>query len=257
MSEIKVSVTFRHTQPTEALKQYAGQKVRRVGKYFSQPLDAHVILAVDAKERQVAEVELHTHGTMILGKEQHQDMYAAIDLAIDKTNGRSRNKRQKPSSTKKAQRVKITDFLNVQTIIPALGSREKNAALEEMADWLAAHHPPLKKKSVLDVLLDREKISTTAIGEGVAIPHGKLPGVERVLGVFARSPEGVDFASLDGAPTHLFFALIAPENAAADHLKALARISRLLKDEEFRRRLMAGQSSQEVYRIISEEDDKF
>ena len=84
MSEIKVSVTFRHTQPTEAFKQYAGQKVRRVGKYFSQPLDAHVTLAVDAKERQVAEVELHTHGTMILGKEQHQDMYAAIDLAIDK-----------------------------------------------------------------------------------------------------------------------------------------------------------------------------
>ena len=152
--------------------------------------------------------------------------------------------------------MKITDFLNVQTIIPELSSREKNAALEEMADWLAAHHPPLKKKSVLDVLLDREK-STTAIGEGVAIPHGKLPGVERVLGVFARSPEGVDFASLDGAPTHLFFVLIAPENAAADHLKALARISRLLKDEEFRRQLMAGQSSQELYKIISEEDDKF
>ena len=84
MSEIRVSVTFRHTQPTEALKQYAEQKMHRVGKYFSKPLDAHVILAVDAKERQVAEVELHTHGTMILGKEQHQDMYAAIDLAIDK-----------------------------------------------------------------------------------------------------------------------------------------------------------------------------
>ena len=84
MSEIKVTVTFRHTQPTEALKQYAEQKMHRVGKYFSKPLDAHVILAVDAKERQVAEVELHTHGTMILGKEQHQDLYAAIDLAIDK-----------------------------------------------------------------------------------------------------------------------------------------------------------------------------
>ena len=84
MSEIKVSVTFRHTQPTEALKQYAEQKVHRVSKYFSQPLDAHVILAVDAKERQVAEVELHTYGSMILGKEQHQDLYAAIDLAIDK-----------------------------------------------------------------------------------------------------------------------------------------------------------------------------
>jgi ribosome hibernation promoting factor len=84
MSEIKVAVTFRHTQPTEALKQYAEQKVHRIAKYFSQPLDAHVILAVDAKECQVAEVELHAHGAMIVGKEQHQDLYAAIDLAIDK-----------------------------------------------------------------------------------------------------------------------------------------------------------------------------
>jgi putative sigma-54 modulation protein len=84
MSEIKVAVTFRHTQPTEALKQYAEQKVRRMAKYFSHPLDAHVILAVDAKECQVAEVELHAHGAMIVGKEQHQDLYAAIDLAIDK-----------------------------------------------------------------------------------------------------------------------------------------------------------------------------
>jgi PTS system nitrogen regulatory IIA component len=152
--------------------------------------------------------------------------------------------------------VKITDFLNAETIIPTLASRDKNAALEEMAGWLASCHH-LDKKKVLDVLLERERISTTAIGEGVAIPHGKLAGVERVLGVFARSAEGVDFASLDGAPTHLFFVLIAPENAAADHLKALARISRLLKDEVFRRRLMAGQSSQELYGIISEEDDKF
>jgi len=152
--------------------------------------------------------------------------------------------------------VKITDFLNAETIIPTLASRDKNAALEEMAGWLASCHQ-LDKKKVLEVLLERERISTTAIGEGVAIPHGKLAGVERVLGVFARSAEGVDFASLDGAPTHLFFVLIAPENAAADHLKALARISRLLKDEVFRRRLMAGRSSQELYAIISEEDDKF
>jgi len=153
--------------------------------------------------------------------------------------------------------VKITDFLTVQTIIPALASREKNAALEEMANWLVSYHRHLNKQTVLTVLLEREKISTTAIGEGVAIPHGKLPGVERVLGVFARSPQGVDFASLDGGPTHLFFVLIAPENAAADHLKALARISRLLKDEAFRRRLMEGQTSQELFNVIAEEDEKF
>lgn len=153
--------------------------------------------------------------------------------------------------------MKITDFLNVQTIIPALAAREKNAVLEEMAGWLVSYHRHLDKQKVLSVLLEREKISTTAIGEGVAIPHGKLAEVERVLGVFARSPEGVDFASLDGGLTYLFFVLIAPESAAADHLKALARISRLLKDEAFRRRLIEGQSSQELFNIIAEEDEKF
>jgi PTS system nitrogen regulatory IIA component len=153
--------------------------------------------------------------------------------------------------------VKITDFLNVDTVIPALTHREKNAVLEELADLLAANHRNLDRQKVLDVLLDRERISTTAIGEGVAIPHGKLAGVDRVLGVFARSSEGVDFASLDGGPTYLFFALLAPENAAADHLKALARISRLLKDEAFRRRLMTGQTGQELFTIIAEEDEKF
>jgi PTS system nitrogen regulatory IIA component len=153
--------------------------------------------------------------------------------------------------------VKITDFLTIDTIIPALSQNEKNKVLEELANLLSASRPILDKNKVLEVLLERERISTTAIGEGVAIPHGKLAGVDRVLGAFARSPEGVDFASLDGGPTHLFFALIAPENAAADHLKALARISRLLKDEAFRRRLMAGRSAEELFTIIAEEDEKF
>ena len=153
--------------------------------------------------------------------------------------------------------MKITDFLSVQTVIPALAQQEKNAVLEELAGWLAANHPNLDAKRVLSVLMERERISTTAIGEGVAIPHGKLPGLERIFGVFARSAKGVDFSSLDGGPTHLFFVLIAPEGAAADHLKALARISRLLKDEAFRRRLMAAKSNQELFTLIAEEDDKF
>jgi PTS system nitrogen regulatory IIA component len=153
--------------------------------------------------------------------------------------------------------VKITDFLSVQTVIPTLANKDKQAVLDEMAERLAASYQSLDKHKVLEVLRERERISTTAIGEGVAIPHGKLPGVERVLGMFARSPQGIDFASLDGGLTHLFFVLIAPENAAADHLKALARISRLLKDEAFRRRLLAGQTSQELFTIIAEEDDKF
>jgi PTS system nitrogen regulatory IIA component len=153
--------------------------------------------------------------------------------------------------------VRITDFLTVQGVIPELASREKSAVLREMAQWLAAQRESLNADQVLQVLWERERISTTAIGEGVAIPHGKLAGIERVLGVFARSPKGVDFAALDGGPTHLFFVLLAPENAAADHLKALARISRLLKDSAFRSRLMEGQTREEIFKIIAEEDQKF
>ncbi len=153
--------------------------------------------------------------------------------------------------------MKITDFLNIDSVLPTLASRDKTSAIGEMAGLLAACHGELDRQKVLEVLLERERISTTAIGEGVAIPHGKLADVEQVWGVFARSPEGVDFASLDGQPTHLFFALIAPQNAAADHLKALARISRLLKDEGFRRRLMEAQTRKELYTIIAEEDEKF
>lgn len=153
--------------------------------------------------------------------------------------------------------MKITDFIDVRSVIPELKSRDKGAAIEEMAGCLADCYSQLDRQKVLAVLRDRERISTTAIGEGVAIPHGKLTGVDRVMGVFARSPEGVDFASLDGEPTHLFFALIAPENAAADHLKALARISRLLKDDVFRRRLHEAQTQEQLYKIIAEEDDKF
>jgi nitrogen PTS system EIIA component len=153
--------------------------------------------------------------------------------------------------------VKITDFLGLDSVVPELASRDKQSTIEEVAGLLASCYQELDKKQVLEVLRERERISTTAIGEGVAIPHGKLPNVERVLGVFARSLNGVDFTSLDGAPTHLFFALIAPQNAAADHLKALARISRLLKDEGFRRRLMDAKNRQEIYTLIAEEDEKF
>lgn len=153
--------------------------------------------------------------------------------------------------------MKITDFLSLDSVLPELLSRDKSSAIEEMAGLLGSCHPELDRKQVLDVLLERERISTTAIGEGVAIPHGKLADVERVLGAFARSLEGVDFSSLDGAPTHLFFALIAPQNAAADHLKALARISRLLKDDGFRRRLMDAKNREEIYTLITEEDKKF
>jgi len=153
--------------------------------------------------------------------------------------------------------VKITDFLTAEGIIPDLAGSDKRAVLNELAEKFAAADGAPAADRVLQVLLEREKISTTAIGEGVAIPHGKLADVDRVRAVFARSTAGVDFASLDGAPTHLFFALIAPEDGAADHLKAMARISRLLKDAAFRDRLLKGTSGRELFDIITVEDQKF
>jgi PTS system nitrogen regulatory IIA component len=152
--------------------------------------------------------------------------------------------------------LKITDFLDVSKVLPNLKGRDKQTVLKEMAEWMASRDHSMDARKLLEVLLEREKISSTAIGEGVAIPHGKMAGVERVCGVFARSREGVDFDSLDGGPTHLFFLLIAPENSAADHLKALARISRLLKDAAFRARLMAGKTGEEIFNAIREEDER-
>lgn len=105
MSEITVSVTFRHIEPTEALKQYAEEKIHKIGKYFSQALDAHIILAVDTKERQLAEIELHTHGAMIHGKEQHQDLYAAIDLVIDKIERQVRKQKDKTKVSRRRNKA--------------------------------------------------------------------------------------------------------------------------------------------------------
>ena len=153
--------------------------------------------------------------------------------------------------------MKITDFLDARKIIPDLKGRDKNEVLKEMADWMASQDPSLDAQRLLAILLERERVSTTAIGEGVAIPHGKMPGVKRVCGIFARSPQGVNFDSLDGGLTYLFFLLVAPEDSTADHLKALARISRLLKDTAFRARLMKEKTREEIFNAIKEEDRKF
>jgi PTS system nitrogen regulatory IIA component len=153
--------------------------------------------------------------------------------------------------------LKLTDFLDADRIIPDLKETEKRAVLKEMTARLAVLDGSLDAERLFETLLEREKISSTAIGEGVAIPHGKLNGSRKLTGLFARSLRGANFESLDGGPTHLFFVLLAAEDSAADHLKALARISRLLKNGSFRARLMEGKSAQEIFQIIQEEDDKF
>jgi PTS system nitrogen regulatory IIA component len=154
--------------------------------------------------------------------------------------------------------MKITDILAEDMVVSALRGRTKGEVIDELARVVAEHHRgEIDHGRLVQALEDRERLNSTALGEGVAIPHGKLPGLKRVVAAFGRSPAGVDFSSLDGKPTYLFFLLVAPEDSAGAHLKALARISRLLKDESFRTRLLNASNGADIYRTIREEDDKY
>ena len=153
--------------------------------------------------------------------------------------------------------MKLVDILPESLVIPALHGRTKEEVVRELAGHLAAVHTEIDAHRLVEVLWERERLGSTAIGDGIAIPHGKLPGVKTVLGAFGRHLEGVDFQSLDGNPSKLFFLLVAPEDSVGLHLKALARVSRLLKDAEFRARLLRAGDQAEIYRVMREEDDKY
>jgi PTS system nitrogen regulatory IIA component len=153
--------------------------------------------------------------------------------------------------------MKITDILPEALVIPVLKGKTKEEVLRELATAMAAQHSEIDANRLVEVLWERERLGSTAIGDGIAIPHGKLPGLRTVLGAFGRHPQGVDFQSLDGKPTKLLFLLVAPEDSVGQHLKALARVSRLLKDPAFRNQLMTAPDQAELYRCIHEEDDKY
>jgi PTS system nitrogen regulatory IIA component len=153
--------------------------------------------------------------------------------------------------------MKITDILDETSIIQNLQSTSKKGVLEELSSVLVEGEKLPDRDKVVEVLLDREKLGSTGIGDGIAIPHGKMKGIKDLVTSFGRSTKGINFESIDNKPTYLFFLLVAPENSAGIHLKALARISRLLKDTSFRHRLMEAKDRQDLFRIIAEEDEKF
>jgi PTS system nitrogen regulatory IIA component len=153
--------------------------------------------------------------------------------------------------------MKIMDILVRDAVILDLSSTSKEGLLAEMARSLAKAEPSVDADRLLQVLMDREGLQSTGIGEGVAIPHGKMPGLERLLASFARSVKGVDFESIDGQSTQLFFLLVVPEHSRGQHLKALARISRFFRDASFRQKLLEANELDEVFRTIENEDAKF
>lgn len=152
--------------------------------------------------------------------------------------------------------MKLTDILDESSIVADLQASTKTEALELLVDAMTRNSQSLDKQEILRVLLEREELGSTGIGDGIAIPHGKSPELEHIISGFGLSKHGIDFDSLDGKPAHLFFLLVAPENSVGTHLKMLARISRMLKNVEFRNKLLEANSQHEIYQIISEEDAK-
>jgi len=144
----------------------------------------------------------------------------------------------------------LTDLVVPQAVVPALRVNSKKQALQELAVRAAAMSGR-SDREIFEVLMQRERLGSTGIGSGIAIPHGKLAKLDRLFGVFARLERPVDFEALDGQPVDLMFLLLAPEAAGADHLKALARVARLLRDPEVARKLRESRDAEALYAVLT------
>ncbi|HVX92364.1 MAG TPA: PTS IIA-like nitrogen regulatory protein PtsN [Xanthobacteraceae bacterium] len=144
----------------------------------------------------------------------------------------------------------LTDLVAQQAVIPALKVNGKKQAIQELAARAAAL-TGLGEREIFETLLQREKLGSTAVGNGIAIPHGKLAKLDRLFGLFARLDRPIDFDALDGQPVDLIFLLLAPESAGADHLKALARVARLLRSQDVARKLRESRDAEALYAVLT------
>ena len=152
--------------------------------------------------------------------------------------------------------MKIMDFLNKKAVSVDIKSTDKEGIVRELINLLSNATEIKNKEELIKAVMSREALGSTGIGQGVGIPHAKSQSVKELVAAFGLSKNGVDFDSLDGEPVYIFFLLLAPEESAGPHLKALARISRMLKDKYFRELLRKAKDENEVLRIIQEEDSK-
>ena len=144
----------------------------------------------------------------------------------------------------------LIDLVAPNAILPALKVNNKKQVLHELAAR-AAMLSGQNERAIFDILMQREKLGSTAVGNGIAIPHGKMPGLTRLFGLFARLDRPVDFEALDNQPVDLVFLLLAPEGAGADHLKALARIARLLRDPTVAHKLRGSHDAESLYAVLA------
>lgn len=152
--------------------------------------------------------------------------------------------------------MKIVDFLNEKAVTADIKATTKEGVIRELVDLLAKAEGIKNKEELVKILLNREALGSTGIGQGVGIPHGKTNVVKKLVAAFGVCHEGVNFEALDGDPVYIFFLLVAPEDSAGPHLKALARISRLLKDKFFRESLKSLTDEKIILKLLREEDAK-
>ena len=153
--------------------------------------------------------------------------------------------------------MKITDILKKEHIIKELDSCDKKNVLDELSSFLENEGEITNKENLLAALIGREKLGSTGIGENVAIPHAKISEIDKIITVFGRSKNGVEFESLDQKPVNFIFLVLAPENSTGQHLKALARISRLFKNPSLRESVLRTNEADQIYSILVDEDSKF
>jgi PTS system nitrogen regulatory IIA component len=152
--------------------------------------------------------------------------------------------------------MKVIEFLNPEAISVSLKATQKEEAIRELVGLLSKAHSIKDKELLIKALMNRESLGSTGIGQGIGIPHAKCDVVKELVACLGISQKGVDYDSLDGEPVHIFFLLVAPEDSAGPHLKALARISRILKDKFIRDSLVTAKDKRAVIDIISKEDEK-
>jgi PTS system nitrogen regulatory IIA component len=145
----------------------------------------------------------------------------------------------------------LSDLIDAQAILPALKANSKKQLLQMLAEK-ASELTDIPEREIFDTILQRERLGSTGVGNGIAIPHGKLPGIKEITGVFARLEQPVDFESLDDQPVDLVFLLLAPEGAGADHLKALSRIARVLRDPDTVAKIRGTKDATAIHSFLSE-----
>lgn len=145
----------------------------------------------------------------------------------------------------------VLDFLDPDSVVPALRARAKKQVLQELSAEAVRHLPALDERQVFETLLQRERLGSTGIGDGVAIPHGKLARLDRLFGLVARLDRPVDFEALDGQPVDIAFLLLAPEGAGADHLKALAQVARVLREPGMLERVRSARDASALYALLT------